>query len=113
MSANPAPDDIDLPGLFDLHGRVAIVTGASGGLGERFARVLRAAGAQVVVAARRADRLDALVADLGDDALAVTCDVADEAASEALVERTMAEFGQIDVLVNNAGIGDPMPAEQI
>lgn len=64
--------DIDLPRLFDISGRTTIVTGASSGLGERFARVLAAAGARVAVAARRADRLERLVAELGPEkALAV------------------------------------------
>ena len=108
-----AATDIDLPGLFDLHGRVAIVTGASGGLGERFARVLHAAGASVVGAARRVDRLEALVAELGDRALAVECDVSDETATQALVDRTTSEHGRLDVLVNNAGVGGPTPAAQM
>jgi NAD(P)-dependent dehydrogenase (short-subunit alcohol dehydrogenase family) len=97
--------------LFRLDGRVVIITGASSGLGDRFARVVSAAGAQVVVAARRIDRLEALVGELGGDALAVECDVADEAATQALVDRTVERFGRVDVLVNNAGIGGPMPAE--
>ena len=104
---------IDLSSIFRLDGRVAIVTGASGGLGERFARVLHAAGATVVVAARRADRLDALVDELGDRALAITCDVSDDAATQALVDRTLEAYGTIDVLLNNAGLGGPVPAEQM
>jgi len=99
--------------LFRLDGRVAVVTGASSGLGDRFARVLSAAGASVVVAARRLDRLEALVGELGDDALAVECDVADPDATQTLVDRTIERFGRVDVLVNNAGIGGPTPAESI
>jgi NAD(P)-dependent dehydrogenase (short-subunit alcohol dehydrogenase family) len=95
--------------MFRLDGRVAIVTGASSGLGERFARVLRAAGAEVVVAARRADRLEALAAETG--AFAVTCDVADTGDLERLVAVTLERFGRIDVLVNNAGISWIGPAE--
>jgi NAD(P)-dependent dehydrogenase (short-subunit alcohol dehydrogenase family) len=99
-------------GLFDLTGRVAIVTGASSGLGARFARVLRGAGANVVLAARRAHRVESLAAELGaDHALAVTADVRDEAAVVALVERAVARFGRLDVMVNNAGSADPGPAE--
>jgi NAD(P)-dependent dehydrogenase (short-subunit alcohol dehydrogenase family) len=98
--------------LFDLGGRVAIVTGASSGLGARFARVLRAAGAHVVLAARRTDRIGSLAAELGQDrALAVTVDVRDDASVAALVERAVARFGRLDVMVNNAGIADPGPAE--
>jgi NAD(P)-dependent dehydrogenase (short-subunit alcohol dehydrogenase family) len=99
-------------GLFDLNGRVAVVTGASSGLGARFARVLRGAGADVVLAARRADRIERLTAELGaDHALAVTADVRDEAAVRTLVERAVDRFGRLDVMVNNAGIADPGPAE--
>jgi len=94
---------------FRLDGKVAIVTGASAGLGARFARVLDAAGARVVLAARRADRLEALALQLRD-AHPVTCDLAEDGAPAALVAATLAHFGQIDVLVNNAGISEPTPA---
>jgi NAD(P)-dependent dehydrogenase (short-subunit alcohol dehydrogenase family) len=96
--------------LFRLDGRIAIVTGASSGLGERFARVLHGAGAHVVVAARRIERLEALVDQL-PGTIAVRCDVADDAALAHLVERTLEAHGRIDVLVNNAGIGTPVAAE--
>jgi NAD(P)-dependent dehydrogenase (short-subunit alcohol dehydrogenase family) len=94
---------------FRLDDRIAIVTGASSGLGTRFARVLDAAGARVVLAARRRDRLEALATDLRD-ALPVACDLAEDGAAEALVAATLAHYGQLDVLVNNAGASDPLPA---
>jgi len=86
-------------------GRVALVTGASSGLGKRFAQVLAAEGAKVVVAARRKDRLDALVAELGaDKALAVECDVTDEAAVVTMFDAAEAKFGVVDTVINNAGM---------
>ena len=101
----------DVLAPFRLDGRVAIVTGASSGLGDRFARVLHGAGATVLVAARRADRLDALASELGDRVLAVPCDVTVDADCERLVAAAVDGFGRVDVLVNNAGLGEPMPAE--
>ncbi len=98
--------------LFDLGGRVAVVTGASSGLGARFARVLRERGAEVVVAGRRAERLSALAAELGHDhAEAVATDVADEEAVRKLIDRAVTRFGRLDVMVNNAGVADEGPAE--
>jgi NAD(P)-dependent dehydrogenase (short-subunit alcohol dehydrogenase family) len=97
--------------LFDLTGRVAIVTGASSGLGARFARVLAGAGARVVVGARRADRLEQLVAELGADrALAVPTDVTVPEQIERLVERGAQHFGGLDIMVNNAGVARVLPA---
>lgn len=89
--------------LFRLDGQVALVTGASAGLGARFARVLHAVGATVVVTARRAERLDALVAEL-PGAIAIAADVAVAADRERLVAEATERAGRIDVLVNNAGI---------
>jgi NAD(P)-dependent dehydrogenase (short-subunit alcohol dehydrogenase family) len=94
---------------FRLDGRVAIVTGASGGLGTRFARVLAAAGGRVVIAARRAERLHALASEL-PDAHVVPCDLSEPGAPAALVAATLDHFGRVDVLVNNAGTSDPTPA---
>ena len=99
--------------LFDLSGRVAVITGASSGLGARFARVLRGAGADVVLAARRVDRLDALAAELGaDHALGVRVDVRQEAAVIELVTTAVERFGRLDVMVNNVGLADPGAAEE-
>src|SRR4051812_42103079 len=99
-----APDRI-----FDLTDHVAIVTGASSGLGERFVRVLLAAGARVVAVARRADRLEALAAGNGR-VLPVAADLADPDQVERIVPAVLERFGRIDVLVNNAGLGKPAPA---
>lgn len=88
---------------FRLDGKIAIVTGASSGLGARFARVLHAAGATVVVTARRLDRLEALSVDL-PGSLAVQCDVAQASDREKLIAEVLAKLGRIDILVNNAGI---------
>lgn len=101
----------DINSLFRLDDRVVVVTGASSGLGDHFARVLHAAGASVVIAARRVDRLDALAADLGDRVLAVGCDVVDDDSCAALIATTVERFGRVDVLVNNAGFGEAMAAE--
>lgn len=108
MSDAPA---VALSGLFRLDGQVAIVTGASSGLGDRFARVLHAAGAHVVVAARRAERLGALAGELGDRVTPVTADLTLAADRERLVDTALGVTGAIDVLVNNAGHSDPTPAE--
>jgi NAD(P)-dependent dehydrogenase (short-subunit alcohol dehydrogenase family) len=99
--------------LFRLDGRVAIVTGASSGLGRDFARALAEAGADVALAARREDRLAgtrALVEDAGRKAITVRTDVAVPEDCQALVDATMAEFGRVDILVNNAGLGTAYPA---
>jgi NAD(P)-dependent dehydrogenase (short-subunit alcohol dehydrogenase family) len=93
-----------------LDDRVVVLTGASTGLGERFARVLHAAGASVVLAARRADPITALAAELGN-ALAVRCDIRESDDRAALVEAALDRYGRIDVLVNNAGIAHSGPAE--
>ena len=103
---------IDLSTPFRLDGRVAVVTGASGGLGDRFARVLHAAGATVVAAARRTDRLDALASELGERLVPVTCDVAVDGDCERLVAEAIAVDGHLDVLVNNAGVGVMVAAEE-
>jgi len=97
--------------LFDLHGKVAIVTGASSGLGEGFARTLVDAGATVVAAARRLDRLEVLAKEL-DGIVPVACDVTSDDDRRRLVETAVAISGHIDVLVNNAGMAGPPDAEQ-
>jgi NADP-dependent 3-hydroxy acid dehydrogenase YdfG len=88
----------------DLTGTVALVTGASSGIGDATARELAARGASVALVARRRDRLEALASDLGDRALVIEADVAQRDQAEAAVERTVDELGRLDTLVNNAGV---------
>ncbi len=98
---------------FRLDGRVAVVTGASGGLGVQFAQALAQAGADVVLGARREDRLAqtrTLVEAEGRRGLAVRADVTNPEDCTALANAAMSEFGRVDVLVNNAGIGTAVPA---
>jgi NAD(P)-dependent dehydrogenase (short-subunit alcohol dehydrogenase family) len=100
----------------DLTGRVALVTGASSGLGERFARVLAAKGAAVALCARRLDRLEALAGEIaasGGKALAVRMDVTDAESMFAAVAAAEAAFGTVDILVNNAGIPDAQRAHKM
>jgi NAD(P)-dependent dehydrogenase (short-subunit alcohol dehydrogenase family) len=99
--------------LFRLDDKVAIVTGASSGLGVAFAQALAQAGADVALGARRVDRLAdtaTLVEEPGRRALAVATDVADPASCQALVDAAMEAFGRVDILVNNAGVGTAVPA---
>lgn len=100
MSALPDP-----LATFRLDDRVAVVTGASSGLGEGFAHALAAAGARLVLAARRVERIEALAQSL-PAATAVAADVNNEADLERLVQTAVDRYGRIDVLVNNAGLSD-------
>lgn len=97
----------DIPGergaRISLDGAVAVVTGASSGIGTATARALHERGARVVVAARRVDRLEELAAEVGG--LAVSCDVGDWESVQRLVAQTVEWGGRIDVIVNNAGVG--------
>ncbi|MBO3749923.1 SDR family NAD(P)-dependent oxidoreductase [Streptosporangiaceae bacterium NEAU-GS5] len=87
-----------------LNDTVALVTGASSGIGEAAARDLAARGATIALVARRKDRLEALAAELGGRTLVIDADITDRSAAEAAVARTAAEFGRLDTVVNNAGV---------
>jgi 2-deoxy-D-gluconate 3-dehydrogenase len=103
-------------GAFDLKGRVAVITGGNGGIGLGMGRGLAEAGAAVVVAARNKEKSGRAVAELrglGAEAEAVEVDVADEGSIDALVKATLARFGRLDVLVNNAGMNIRKPVESL
>jgi clavulanate-9-aldehyde reducatase len=90
--------------MASLEGKVAAITGASSGIGEATALALAGAGAKVSLAARRKDRLDALVEKVGDGALAIETDIGDEEQARAFVQQTKDELGGLDILINNAGV---------
>lgn len=97
--------------LCSLNGKVALVTGASSGIGLAAARALHAEGMEVVVAARSQDRLEGLRAELGERCLAVVTDVGDERQVQVLFDRISERFGGLDLLFNNAGVGYHGPVE--
>lgn len=92
----------------DMTGKVVLVTGASRGIGAATARAFADAGAKVALVARSAAEIEALAADIGDNAIALTCDVADYEQVETVVAETEAAFGPLDVLIGNAGLLDPI-----
>ena len=96
--------------MFDLTGKTALVTGASGGIGGAIARVLHGAGAKVLLHGTRQAALDALKAELGERAFVAVSDLGDAAAADALVKRADEAMGQLDILVNNAGLARDMLA---
>jgi len=89
--------------MFGLDGKVALVTGATGGIGAEIARALHRQGARVALSGTRREVLETLAAELGEGAIAVPADLSDPAAPQALVEQVEKAFGQLDILVNNAG----------
>ena len=103
--------------IFDLNGRVALVTGCSGGLGVQMARALAARGANLVIIARRYEKLlevkAAIEGEFGVQVLPLKCDITDTAAVDTMVEEAIKHCGRIDIVVNNAGTGAVAPAEDI
>ena len=102
--------------IFDLSGKVAIVTGASSGLGIQFAKALANAGANITITARRLEKLEQVKEELekiGVKCLVVKCDVLNEDEVINVIDRTVKEFGKIDILVNNAGTSSLTPAEDL
>jgi NAD(P)-dependent dehydrogenase (short-subunit alcohol dehydrogenase family) len=105
------------PPLFDLTGRVALVTGGNKGLGKAMARGLAQAGADLVIASRNADQLEAALADIlagtGRKGVCIPCDVQDRAAVAKLGAEAVARMGKVDILINNAGQNAPQAIDQI
>lgn len=102
--------------LFDLRGRVAVITGGSVGLGRQMAEGLAEMGASLVLCARKKERCEQAAEELralGVETLALACDVTDKTAIEAVVDATLAKFGRIDILVNNAGVSWGAPVEEM
>jgi len=102
--------------LFDLSGRVAIVTGGAAGLGLQMAEALAEMGANVVLCARKKDRCEQAaknLAELGVKTMALGCDVRNPASIREVVDRSAAEFGRIDILINNAGVSWGAPVEEM
>ncbi len=103
--------------IFSLRGHIGLVTGASSGLGVECAKALAIAGADVVIAARRGDRLEAIAAEMrkeyGVRVLPIAADITAESDQEQIISRTVAELGEIDILINNAGVAPTGRAERI
>lgn len=90
--------------MFDLTGKKALITGATGGIGEGIARAFHKAGAEVAISGRQVEKLEALAKDLGDRAHVVPCDLADKEQVAKLIDNAVAKLGRVDILVNNAGL---------
>ena len=90
--------------MFDLTGKKALVTGATGGIGEGIARAFHKAGAEVAISGRQVAKLEALAAELGERVHVVPCDLADKAQVTKLIDEASAKLGRVDILVNNAGL---------
>ncbi|MCP1677277.1 gluconate 5-dehydrogenase [Natronocella acetinitrilica] len=101
--------------VFDVSGKVAIVTGSSSGLGVQFAKVLAEHGVNLILAARRIQRMESLAAELeqkGVKVIPIKCDVTQEEDVKNVVQKAIDEFGRVDILINNAGLGAVTPLEK-
>lgn len=94
--------------MLDMTGKTVVITGASRGIGEAAAHIFAAAGANVVLTARSAGQIGAIADAIGDKALAVTCDVSRFVEVKAVIDAAVAKFGTVDVLINNAGVIEPI-----
>ena len=103
--------------MFDLTGRVALVTGCSTGLGVQMAKALASQGASIIALARRQEMIDQVAKEIHDtyrvDTLAIRCDITDTDMVDKAIDEALAHFGKIDILINNAGTGAVAPAEDI
>lgn len=102
--------------MFNLKGKVAVVTGSSSGLGVTFAQALAEVGANIVLAARRIDKLNQVadsIAKLGVKVIPIQCDVSQQSQVQSLMDETVKTFGRLDILVNNAGVAAMSPATDI
>ena len=90
--------------MFDLGGKTALITGATGGIGGAIARAFHSAGATIAISGRQEDKLNALAAELGDRVHVLACDLANKEQVNGLVDQAVAKMGQLDILVNNAGL---------
>ena len=99
--------------MFDLSGKTALVTGATGGLGGAIAKALQVQGATVALSGTRREALDTLAAEIGERAHVLPCNLADKNEVEALVPKAEQAMGQLDILVANAGIAHRVPLSQM
>ena len=99
--------------LFDLSGKVALITGASSGLGKHFAKTLSSNGAKTILAARRVEKMEKLQSELENDSFIVILDVTSKESVNSLKEEIENTIGQLDIVINNAGISDPVRFKDI
>src|SRR5262245_23887742 len=102
--------------MFDLKGKVAIVTGSGRGIGAEIARTFAKAGAKVIVTSRHEKECDMVLSDIkkmGGEAMCITCDVSNEEEVKSLIDRTVKKYGGLDILVNNAGVFEGQSVDEM